>query len=100
MKYRNEFPRNARARVEAETLRAYEALEQDIRGRLARVVPFRRRKPRGSGIRDRNAGKASAHDHQKEQGDINERAWGSGEHIGAVLTRAHEVQGGVLGEVW
>jgi hypothetical protein len=32
MKYRDEFPRNARTRVEAETLRAYGALEQNIRG--------------------------------------------------------------------
>ena len=32
MKYRNEFPRDARARVEAEKLRAYRALEQEVRG--------------------------------------------------------------------
>ena len=33
MKYPNEFPRNARARVEAETLRAFSVLEQDVRGK-------------------------------------------------------------------
>ena len=42
MKYRSEFPHDARARVEAETLRAYAALEQDVRGieRWRRDVPF------------------------------------------------------------
>jgi DNA-binding XRE family transcriptional regulator len=42
MKYRSEFPPDARARVEAETLRAYAALEQDVRGmeRWRREVPF------------------------------------------------------------
>jgi hypothetical protein len=33
MKYPNEFPRPARARVEAETLRAYAALKQDVQGK-------------------------------------------------------------------
>jgi hypothetical protein len=42
MKYRSEFPPDARARIEAETLRAYAALEQDVRGmeRWRRDVPF------------------------------------------------------------
>jgi hypothetical protein len=42
MKYRSEFPPDARARVEAETLRAYAALEQGVRGieRWRRDVPF------------------------------------------------------------
>ena len=42
MKYPNEFPRHARARVEAETLRAFGVLEQDVRGktRSERDVPF------------------------------------------------------------
>ena len=42
MKYPSEFPQDAQARVEAETLRAYEALEQDVRGieRGRRDVPF------------------------------------------------------------
>jgi len=42
MKYRSEFPPEARARVEAETLRAYAALEQDVRGVESgrRDVPF------------------------------------------------------------
>ena len=42
MKYRSEFPHDARARVEAETLRAYAALEEDVRGieRWRRDVPF------------------------------------------------------------
>src|SRR5204863_6042164 len=42
MKYRSEFPRKARARVEAATLRAYDALERDVRGveRWRRDGPF------------------------------------------------------------
>ena len=42
MKYPSEFPHDARARVEAETLRAYAALEQDVRGieSWRRDVPF------------------------------------------------------------
>jgi hypothetical protein len=42
MKYPSEFPQDARARVEAETLRAYDALEQDVRGieSWRREVPF------------------------------------------------------------
>jgi DNA-binding XRE family transcriptional regulator len=42
MKYRSEFPPDARARVEAETLRAYAALDQDVRGveSRRRDVPF------------------------------------------------------------
>jgi hypothetical protein len=42
MKYPSEFPRQARARVEAETLRAHRALEQDVRGTESRRrdVPF------------------------------------------------------------
>jgi hypothetical protein len=42
MKYPSEFPRDARARVETETLRAYAALEQDVRGieSRRRDVPF------------------------------------------------------------
>jgi hypothetical protein len=41
MKYRSEFPRAARARVEAATLRAYDALEQNVRG----MEPWRRVDP-------------------------------------------------------
>src|SRR5882757_2756734 len=42
MKYRSEFPRVARARVEAETLRAYVALEHEVRGteNWRRGIPF------------------------------------------------------------
>src|SRR5260370_20045656 len=42
MKYRSDLQREARARVEAETLRAYAALEQDVRGveSRRRDVPF------------------------------------------------------------
>jgi hypothetical protein len=42
MKYPSEFPRDARTRVEAETLRAYSALEQEVRGveSSRRDVPF------------------------------------------------------------
>lgn len=42
MIYRSEFPRRARARVEAERLRAYDALERDVRGieRWRRDAPF------------------------------------------------------------
>jgi hypothetical protein len=42
MKYPSEFRRDARARVEAETLRAYAALEQEVRGieSWRRDVPF------------------------------------------------------------
>lgn len=42
MKYPSEFPQGARARVEAETLRAYAALEQSVRGMESwrRDVPF------------------------------------------------------------
>jgi hypothetical protein len=36
MKYHSEFPRVARARVEAETLRAYSALEQEVQGTASR----------------------------------------------------------------
>jgi hypothetical protein len=42
MKYPSEFPQDARARVETETLRAYAALEQEVRGieSWRRDVPF------------------------------------------------------------
>jgi hypothetical protein len=42
MKYPSEFPQDAQARVEAETLRAYDALEQGVRGieNHRRDVPF------------------------------------------------------------
>ncbi len=46
MQYPSEFPHDARARVEAETRRAYIALEQDVRGvekwrrGLMRVQPY------------------------------------------------------------
>jgi hypothetical protein len=44
MQYPSEFPHDARARVEAETRRAYIALEQDVRGMESwrRNVPFLR----------------------------------------------------------
>jgi hypothetical protein len=42
MQYPSEFPNDARARVEAETRRAYVALEQDVQGveKWRRNVPF------------------------------------------------------------
>jgi hypothetical protein len=42
MKYPSEFPQDARARVETETLRAYAALEQEVRGieSSRRDIPF------------------------------------------------------------
>src|SRR5438309_782306 len=41
MRYRSEFPRRARARVEAERVRAYAALERDVRG----IESWRRNDP-------------------------------------------------------
>jgi hypothetical protein len=40
MKDSSEFPQDARARVEAETLRAYAALRQEVRGRVYCLTPL------------------------------------------------------------